>query len=93
MFYFCLFDYKLLDSSLILGCVEQWGAGNGACRLPGPAGIKVSLKVATLTFVSSEINKAVRDLAARVEVLWIKTATLSLAPSSVLLEITWLFIN
>lgn len=59
--------------------MEQWGAGNGACRFPGPAGIKVSLKVAMLTFASSETNTAVGDLAARVEVPWHKTAALSLA--------------
>lgn len=59
--------------------MEQQGTGNGACRLPGPTGIKVSLKVATLTFASSETNMAVGDLAARVEVLWNKTAALTLA--------------
>lgn len=47
--------------------MEQWGTGNGPCRLPGPAGIEVSLKAATLTFASSETNTAVRDLAAHVE--------------------------
>lgn len=47
--------------------MEQWGKGNGACRLPGPAGIQVSLKAATLTFASSETNTAVHDLAVHVE--------------------------
>lgn len=59
--------------------MEPWGTGNNACRFPGPAGIEVSLKAATLTFASSETNMGVCDLAARVEVPWNKTAALSLA--------------